>query len=110
MPTDEILSISAASADETIGTELPVTAFDRVGWSVVTSAGVSAGVVTIEWARASGYTGTWAELDAITAGAATTQYGSSTDHISGFVRARISTAITGGTVTVHLIRATTGNY
>lgn len=109
MPTDQITSLSAASTDETIGTELPITGFDRVGWAVVTSAGVSAGVVTIEWSPTSGYSGTWSNIEDITTSAATTVYGSSQDAIAGFVRARISTAITGGTVTVYLSRSTIGN-
>lgn len=110
MPTDTIISLNAESADETIGTELPITSFDKIGWSVVSSAGVSGGVVTIEWAHTSDYAGTWAQVGTVTTSAASTQYGSAADVIAGFVRARISTAISGGTVTVHLSRSTLGVF
>lgn len=107
---DELTSLSAASVDETLGTEMPMHGYDRAGWSVVTSAGVSSGVVEIEWAQTSGYSGTWANIDSITLAAASTQYGSSQDIIGGFVRARISTVVGGGTVTVVLKRAKVGVY
>lgn len=110
MLSDEITSLAAQSVDETIGTELPLRGWDRAGWSVVTSAGVSGGVVSIEWSETSGYSGTWALLEDVTTAAASTQYGSSEDIIGGFLRARISTVISGGTVTVVLKRSKLGLY
>lgn len=67
-----------------------------VSWS----AGVTAGAVTIETADDKDYQGTWAELGTVTAPPASRQ---DVLHFSGVliaVRARISTAVTGGTVTV----------
>jgi hypothetical protein len=67
------------------------------------SAGVSAGAVTLEQAIDPGYTGTWEPL-----GAAVTVVASTTDSLSvdgpfSVVRARISTNVVGGTVTVVLV-------
>jgi hypothetical protein len=64
------------------------------------SAGGSGGVLSIEEARTSSYAGTWSVLATITQAGA-----SQTDvvHMTGAfkaVRARLSTGVTGGTVTV----------
>ena len=109
MPTDVIVCIDGLATGT--GTEIPVTSFDRVGWSVVTSAGVSAGVVAFEWAQTSGYAGTWANIESITAAAASTAYmGTVSDVVAGFVRPRITTNITGGTVIVTVSRSNIGHY
>ncbi|MBI4916883.1 MAG: hypothetical protein HY825_13630 [Acidobacteria bacterium] len=67
---------------------------------VAWSAGCSAGVVTIETAETAAYAGTWAPLTTVSWSAA-----SKTDVVQiigpiGVIRARISTAVVGGTVTV----------
>lgn len=110
MLQDEVTALSAASADETTSSAIALNGFDRLGWAVIASAGVSAGVVEIEWADSFDYAGTWKQIDAITLTTASIVDGSSVDFIGGFVRARISTAISGGTVTVKLRRSVVGLY
>ena len=110
MLTDAVTVLTAQSANATTSSAIGVEGYDRVGWVVITSAGVSAGVVAIEWANSFDYAGTWANLDSITVAAASTVYGTSQDHIGGFVRARISTAITGGTITAVIKRSSLSHY
>lgn len=77
---------------------------DVVAVYVIWSAGVSAGVVTIEAAEASDYTGTWA-LDTLVSWTAASKVDIVKVAAKGvkFLRARISTTITGGTVTVKAV-------
>ena len=109
MPTDRILSLDAAATDETIGVEIPVDSFDRVGWDAVWSSGCSAGVVTVEWAPISGYTGDWKSIE-------TLNFlddgcdGGSIESLGGFYRPRISTAVANGTVTFYMKRGNIGHY
>lgn len=70
---------------------------------VTWSAGVSAGAVTIETADTAGYAGTWASLGTVTTSAASKVDIFSYTGILAFVRARISTTVAGGTVTVKMI-------
>lgn len=65
------------------------------------SAGVGAGAVQLETAPTAGYAGTWAALGGapVTATASTTKTATAVGAY-GFVRARISTNVTGGTVDV----------
>jgi hypothetical protein len=67
------------------------------------SAGVSAGAVQLEHAPSKDYTGTWAALGAATTVVANTTNAVSVQATVKAVRARISTPITGGTVTVLLV-------
>lgn len=72
---------------------------------VTTSAGVSAGVVSIEEAPSTDYTGTWSVVGTVTTSTASS---TSAVHLTGTykaLRTRISTAITGGTVTTHIVAA-----
>jgi hypothetical protein len=72
--------------------------------SALFSAGVSAGVVTFESSPDPAFAGTWKALG--TAGfAASTVVTVSVDVAARYVRARISTAITGGTVTAWITTA-----
>jgi hypothetical protein len=84
------------------------TAIDRRGAPTFTffvewSAGTSAGVITIEEAADATYTGTWSSLATVTWAVA-----DSTEAVHlgpapyGAIRARISTTVTGGTVTVRV--------
>lgn len=66
------------------------------------SSGTSAGVVTVETAEDDGYTGTWASLGTISWSAASKQDVMQITGALRAVRARISTTVTGGTVTVKL--------
>jgi len=81
------------------GPEDKVGAYDFYEGSCEWSAGVSAGVVTFEWAPNPGYAGTWAVLGTQNFGA-----NSITKAIyqacGGAIRARVSTPVVGGTVTV----------
>lgn len=81
------------------GPEEPTDVYDFYEGSCEWSAGVTAGVVTFEWAPNPGYAGTWASL-----GTQNFAASSITKAIyqvcGGAVRARISTPVVGGTVTV----------
>jgi hypothetical protein len=93
---------SAANAVGTVGLSdcAHVTEF---GFHIETSAGVSAGAVKIETASDPSYGGTWAVLSTVTLSAASTsQYVGITDAVR-CIRARISTVLTGGTVTVYMV-------
>ncbi len=68
-------------------------------FSIVGSAGVATGVVTVEAAHASDYAGTWAVLSAVTVVASTVITVAARANYR-HVRARISTTIGGGSVTV----------
>lgn len=72
---------------------------------VIGNGAVSGGVVTIEEAHDVNYTGTWALL---AAGGAVTVVGNGIATVKVFstakaVRARITTAISGGTASVHVV-------
>ena len=76
---------------------------------VESSAGTASGVVTLEGARTSTYSGTWASITTATTNAASATFVSTVDigDTSSvpvpYVRARISTVIGSGTVDVYLI-------
>jgi hypothetical protein len=76
---------------------------------VETSAGVSSGVVTLEGAATSDYSGTWASITTATTNAAskafvaTVDIGDTASIPVPYVRTRISTVIGGGTIDVYLI-------
>ena len=82
---------------------------EAVSLIVETSSGVSGGVVKLEGAMSSDYAGTWLELGSITTAAASKVYGASvglgatTGFPIKFVRARIETAISGGTVDAYIV-------
>ena len=76
---------------------------------VESSAGTASGVVTLEGARTSDYSGTWASITTATTNAASATFVSTVDigDTSSvpvpYVRARISTVIGSGTADVYLI-------
>lgn len=72
----------------------------EVGIYVEWSAGVTAGVVTIEVASSQDYVGTWASLATINWVAASKVDIVNITGVFGAIRARISTAIVGGTINV----------
>lgn len=98
-----------SSAAETTSDAISAINADSVSIVVESSAGVSGGVVTLEGALTSDYTGTWASLTTATANAATKTFVATNDMSDSaavplpYVRARISTVITGGTVDVYMI-------
>lgn len=67
------------------------------------SSGVSAGVVTIETADAVGYAGTWGAVIAVTQTGASREDTVQMEGPFNAVRARISTTVVGGTVTVTMV-------
>lgn len=101
-------SASITLEDATTGTGRAIAFNDcrQVNWLVEGDGTISAGTVVIESAHASDYAGTWNELDSIDASTLTggKLYGNTFPHVpGGFVRARISSDITGGgNVTVRL--------
>lgn len=102
IPVVEATLQSAATTGNGTPVQLNGRATDIVVY-IEGSAGVSAGAVTLEEAPTSDYAGTWAPI-----GSAVTVVASSVlaTHISGAymaIRARLSTNITGGTVTVRLV-------
>jgi len=66
---------------------------------IVGSAGIASGAVTVEAAHASDYAGTWAPLAVVTA-VASSVVTATTAGAYRYIRARISTTIGSGTVTV----------
>jgi len=103
---DKIL-LSAQSVDETASTALTPTSVAHirelavyVSWGT----GVTAGVVQIETADDPAYAGTWAPLATVTyASGAPKQDIVQITGVALYVRARISTAIANGTVTVRAV-------
>jgi hypothetical protein len=100
--------LDTQSVDETTSAEIEIQNVDNISLIVVTSAGVSGGVVELETSPESEYAGTWLTLRDITVSSASKIYGetaSITDNLglpSKYVRARISTVISGGTVDVYI--------
>lgn len=99
-----------ASTDETKSDAIDVSTAQEVSVVVETGAGVSGGAVKLEGAITSDYSGTWAELGSITTSAASTAYSDVASAEGGtaglpipYVRARIETAISGGTIDVYII-------
>jgi|SRR5262245_1631421 len=98
------LSLNAA----TTGTGTAINFYDcrQVNWWVEGAGTISGGALVIESARRSTYSGTWHEIDAITASDLTggKGYGGTFPFVpGGYLRARITSNITGGgTVTVYL--------
>ena len=99
-------SISLNGVASGTGTVKPFNDCRQVNWIMEFAGTINGGVVKIECAASQDYSGTWHELDSInaadyTGGAA---YGNTFPMVpGGFVRARISSNITGGgTVTVRL--------
>ena len=102
--------IDSIATDETKSDAIDALMADGVSIIVVTSTGVSGGVVEIEGSATSDYAGTWQSLGSITTSAASTTYIKSVALANNaaampvpYVRARISTVISGGTVDVFIV-------
>jgi hypothetical protein len=100
--------LSAVATDETTSPAIEVNASSDLTLFIEWSAGTSAGNVVWEESWSPTYAGTWSQISA-TAWSAHT----STDVIHNIgrwrsVRARVETAISGGTVTVYLAGARRG--
>lgn len=96
------------SVVQTTSEEIDIRNSDQVALHVASGAGVSGGVITLEASPISGYAGTWLSLGTITANAASKLFGvgvgigSITGFPIRFVRARISTVISGGTIKAYI--------
>lgn len=75
----------------------------QISWEVEWSSGVTSGQVKIEHSSSASFSGTWAELDSQNASAGSRQLGTFPGPLE-FVRARVSSNVAGGTVTVRLKR------
>lgn len=110
LPQSPFTSLSAV----TTGTGAAVSCSNaiQVGWSVIWSAGVGAGEVTLEAANSATYAGTWAVIDVqnFTAapGANSIMVGTYPGPFQ-FFRARVTSNVTGGTVTVTITRINGSN-
>ena len=102
--------LNDSSVDETTSTAVDVLDSEAITLLVESSAGVSGGVVTLEAARTADFAGTWASLGTVTTDAATAVFlltidtGDAAGVPVPFVRARVSTVMTGGTVDAYLIK------
>jgi hypothetical protein len=104
-----VTSLSAATADETLGTPLNARGMEYISAYVEGTGTISGGVITIEEASyeaSTTYAGTWSELETVDA-SMVTGGAQLAVHLQpgayGFIRARVSTAITGGgSVSVYL--------
>lgn len=78
--------------------------FSQITVYIVGSSGISAGAVTIEESATFDYAGTWAAVgSAVTAVASTTVATHLTEGAYAFVRTRVSTTISGGTIQVLIL-------
>jgi len=100
--------VFSAASDTASGDELDARNADAISLLVESSTGVSAGTVLLEGAPSASYTGTWISLGSLTINAASKAFGVSIGlgATTGFpcrvVRARISSAITGGTIVAYI--------
>lgn len=101
--------LNDSSTDETTSTAVDVLDATAITLLVEGGAGVSGGVVTLEGAASADYAGTWASITTATTSAASTtviatmDIGDTASIPVPYVRARISTVISGGTIDVYLI-------
>ena len=98
-----------AATAQTSSTAVDVLDASSLTLLVESSAGTASGVVTLEGARTSDYSGNWASITTATTNAASTTFISTVDTGDTasvpvpYVRARISTVIGSGKVDVYLI-------
>lgn len=102
----EIVKVFNDGQAAATGTTIDVRDIKGIALIVESGAGVSGGVVTLEAAASSAYAGTWVELDTATTNAASTAFIANYDNLAApvpYVRARISTGLTGGTCDVYVM-------
>lgn len=101
--------LNDSSTVNTSSTAIDVLDATGITLLVEAGAGVSGGVVTLEGAATSDYSGTWASITTATTDAAskafvaTVDIGDTASIPVPYVRTRISTVISGGTIDVYLI-------
>ena len=96
--------VAALSAIEAIGPRFGPAVCSRADEIVSYaewSAGVTAGVVTLEHAAHEDYTGAWEAIGTMSFSASATNSVKASG-LNGSVRTRVSTAVVGGTVTIHM--------
>src|SRR5262245_40357636 len=102
-PNDLNQGVSLSAATTGTGQAFAFNDTRAVSWIIQGSAGVAAGAVVIESSNDPTYAGTWMQVVAPVTVVANTQLGGNATFVpGGFVRARVTTNITGGTVTVFL--------
>jgi len=85
------------------GRAIPMQECRQIIWTVISSGTVSGGTVVVETADTQDYSGTWHELDSLTPSSNASYTNTYPAAAAGFVRARISSNITGGgNVTVRI--------
>ena len=94
-----VLQTAAAATGNGIVVAIPP-GFKNHTFHVTGSAGIASGVVTLEHASDPLYAGTWAQVAAPVTPLASTDLVTLATGVYNFVRARISTIVVGGTVTV----------
>lgn len=105
-PVHHVRMMDAQSADETTSDVIGPAFLSRIregAFYVIFSAGTTAGVVEIEGAHQTGFTGTWSNLATVTWAAADRVHRVNYTGVHLALRARISTAIAGGTVSVEFV-------
>lgn len=110
MLTDKFDLLTAQTSNGTTSTVYTIEGWDRVTGCVEWSAGAAAGTVVIESAYTQSYAGTWNPMMTFNWSAASSVSFDTADVAGLFVRARITSAITSGTVDVHLVRQKIGVY
>jgi len=98
--------MDAQSVDETLSTVLGPSILSQVQEGVfytIFGPNTTAGVVTIEGAHATDYTGTWSNIATITWATTDTVHRTNYTGAHLAIRARISTVISGGTVSVEFL-------
>lgn len=96
MSAKSALNDTGQGAFETRGMGRELVAF------IVGSAGIASGAVQMEEAHDPNYAGTWAAIGSAVTVAASTVKTVRITGVTGYVRARISTVLAGGTVDVYL--------
>lgn len=100
--TQILTALSALNAVSTVLRSSEVGSAEWTTFYAVFGAATSAGVITIEAAHSPTYSGTWASLGTITWAAANRVHSLTVQGSHMALRARISTAIVGGTVDVYV--------
>ena len=102
-PPNDPNSRSLIAATTGTGKAISYANYEKVQYLIVGSAGVGAGAVVIESAHDPNFAGTWKEVVAPVTVVANAAVGATVDAPpGGFLRARVTTTVTGGTVTVYL--------
>lgn len=102
LQTSQVLLVNATTGTATVTQLAPRLCRNAVVYAVW-GAGTNAGVITVESAHTTTYAGTWASLGTITWMAATKADLLALTGVHGAIRTRISTTVTGGTVSTYYL-------